>query len=234
MKKLLICDFDDTIFLSHVIKGVDKTTFEQETLFAINNFRKANNLIFINTGRSFNSFKKNNIFDYDYLCCNNGAELYDCNDKLIELHTLDQNDLKTINNYEINSNCIVKYYRAKDTAADNITAISITCNDEKEFNKMIKFFKNNLININCFYSFPKIRLVNKLIDKITTINKVLKLEQLDKSNVFAIGDGDNDYLLLKTYCSAKIEWCTPLINSLQILTVNNISQFINVLENYDK
>lgn len=233
MKKLLICDFDDTIFLSN-IKGVDKTTFEQETLCALYNFRKANNLLFINTGRSFNSFKKNNIFDYDYLSCNNGAELYDCNDKLIELHILDQNDLKTINNYEINSNCIVKYYRAKDTVDDNITAISITCDDEKEFNNMIKFFNNNLININCFYSFPKIRLVNKLIDKITNINKVLELEQLDKSNVFAIGDSDNDYLLLKTFCSAKMEWSTPLINSLKILTVKNISQFINILENYDK
>lgn len=81
--KLLVTDYDNTLELHY--EFTDNNSILKRNIIAINEFMK-NNVVCITTGRYFDAIYKtiteNNI-KFNYLCANNGAELYDKDYKLL-------------------------------------------------------------------------------------------------------------------------------------------------------
>lgn len=98
--KLLVTDYDNTLELHYDF--TDNVAILKRNIDAINNFM-INGIICISTGRHFDAIYEtliqNNI-NFNYLCANNGAELYDENYKLLFCLPLDKNDLKVLMNLD--------------------------------------------------------------------------------------------------------------------------------------
>lgn len=244
LKKILISDYDNTFHIYYddlLNKGInfshDKEYYDEKSINnKIEKFRKKN-LFCINTGRSYNSIKNvSPHIKYDFLICNNGAEIYDKDDFLINYNSLNINDIEIINNYNFNETCKIKKYCPNGIDdIKKITAVSIRCEDIKIFEEMVSYFTNTLIETNCFYQYPRIRLVNRNIDKSHAIEYLINKNYISKDLIYTIGDDDNDLPMLKNYHSSTMKWCTKNVRSLNLTEYDNIIDYINDIEvNYEK
>jgi len=233
--KLIVFDYDNTLKLpeSIVKQHTDYTSLEQyekDLIQQLNKLRKLKIKIFINTGRSFYSFIKDNNFYYDYLSCNNGCEMYDHQNNLLYSKPLDEKDIHLLNNIKPSPNYEIKTYYAKNlTTTNNLIAVSIRYFSEDGFHDFIKYLKSILNNTDCFYKYPKIRLVNAKINKQYSVRFVMKRLHLSYDEVCAIGDDDNDYVMLKNNRSFTMQWQSEKIKSLGLMSFDNIVQFIKYL-----
>ncbi len=91
--KLLVTDYDNTLELHYDF--TDNISILKRNIKAINKFMKKN-LVCIATGRHFDAIYKtlieNNI-KFNYLCANNGAELYDGTYNLLYCLPIEEQDL---------------------------------------------------------------------------------------------------------------------------------------------
>lgn len=239
--KLVCFDFDNTLKLTedHIKKYTKYTSlhsYELELNRYLEKIRKNNVKIFINTGRSYGSFLKDNEFKYDYLACNNGCEMYDKDNNLLQLNPLDQRDIMLINSLKPNFNYTIKKYYPKDTnQSDKMTAVSIQFVKDEGFGELIDYFNNNLVATSCFYKYPKIRLVNAKVNKQHSIDYVKNLLHLANNELCVIGDDNNDYIALKNNRAYVMSWQSEQLKTLNLLSFDDIVQFIKYLgRHYDK
>lgn len=233
--KMLISDYDNTIkvYYEDIIKNgitIKNKYSEKFILKRLDEFMKTN-ILCINTGRSYESIKAAcPHLKYDYLICNNGAEIYDSCDNLLYLSTLDKNDIDIINEYDFKGATIVKHYPNNINDNYSLTSVSIKTNNENDLNQIVDYFKNNLKNTFCYHKFPKIRLVNNLVDKSTGIDNLIKKINYSKEKIHVIGDDDNDYKMLKDYNSSTVKWCSDKVKKLGIKEYDSIIDCINDME----
>lgn len=94
--KLLVTDYDNTLELHYDF--TDNKNILKRNIIALNKFMK-NNIICIATGRHFNAIHEtlleNNI-KFNYLCANNGAELYNKNYNLLFCLPIEKHDLQVL------------------------------------------------------------------------------------------------------------------------------------------
>ena len=235
---IIVLDFDNTLLLSE-----DKSSFilpdnfknyELKIKSKLLSIINKNNYIIINTGRSFNSFKKLNTFPYSFLICNNGSEYYDTFDNLLKYIPLVQTDIKKFLTIKFDKNSIIKIYTPKNIL-NAITGISITINNSKIFTKTVKSLINLFDFSTVFFKYPKIRIVNTTTDKEKALEDLINIRNIKATNIFAIGDDDNDYELLKKYTSYTFPWNTEKIKSLELPTYNNLLEILKNIEyNYEK
>ena len=238
-RKILISDYDNTFHIYYDRLLEDKIKFKHNKSFydenniitKVNEFRN-NNLFCINTGRSYNSIKEvSPNLTYDFLICNNGCEIYDGQDNLLNYECMNISDIRLINGYNFNRCCEVKKYYPKDLVDDDkILAFSIKCTSKYYFDRIVSYFSKNLANTKCYYSFPKIRLVNNKINKNSAIEFLIRKNYISKDNIYVIGDDDNDYLMLTNYNSATMKWCSSNIEKLNLKKYDNIIDYINYIE----
>lgn len=238
-KKILISDYDNTFHVYYDSLLENKVEFKYKNNFydenniidRVNKFR-INNLFCINTGRSYDSLKRvSPDLSYDFLICNNGAEIYDSQDNLINYECMNIGDIKLINQYNFNQICEVKKYYPKNVyVEDKMLAVSIKCTNKSYFDELVDYFSNNLIETKCYYLFPRIRLVNNKINKNSAIELLIKRNYIFKDNIYVIGDDDNDLPMLKNYNSATMKWCSSNIEKLNLKKYDNIVDYINYIE----
>lgn len=108
MKKILISDFDDTLYINKKINNDD--------LKEIHNFRKAGNIFVIASGSSYTSFMKKKgdyKLEYDYLIINHGSTIYK-KDKIISNDIVSKEILnEIIEKYNINDDNLWSYKNPK-------------------------------------------------------------------------------------------------------------------------
>lgn len=240
-KKMLISDYDNTLHIHFEELLKNGFNFEKAEDFynknkiinSIEKFKHGNNIFCINTGRSFRSFKSIDFTNcYDYLVCNNGSELYDSNDKLLYYNSIYNKDVEIITNYSYKNNCMVKIHLPEGiTDNKKMTAVSIYCEDECEFKNLINYFNCNLSHTKCYYKFPKIRLVNNMVDKTTPIQLLIDKKYIGANMIYAIGDSDNDIALLSKFKSATMKWCSKEIKKLNLKEYEIISDYIEEIIN---
>jgi len=113
MTKIIISDFDDTLYFDGYISNID--------INSINEFRKEGNLFLIATGSSYTSFIekiKSYPIKYDYLIVNHGSSIYKNNllisNTIIDEDTLNQiisrYDLDNQNKYILKSNTYGNFF----------------------------------------------------------------------------------------------------------------------------
>jgi len=205
MKKILISDYDGTLFTneSNMNKNVEM----------INKFREQGNLFVLATGRPYcrtiTKIKRYNI-PYDYLIVGNGSFVVDKNNKVIINNIIDSEVLRDIiidlqNNEEILE---ITYYgtyeQDKVIDYDNTTYIMLKVKNRITADEVVDYISKNFSKINIYNSFNSkdfslIDIIFNISQKSNAIEDIIKLENIDNAFVYTIGDSSNDVEMIKKY-----------------------------------
>lgn len=197
--KLLVSDFDNTLFSKDYTKNV----------LSVNEFVEQGNMFVIATGRHLPYLLKDikSIeLKYKYLICNDGAIIYDKNLLCIYRKDIDNAlaksiiDLATpyigtvINDWLIDDSQI--YTKNLD---GNINAIVLNIKDRQKSIQLLDIIKNKYNEIDGYISDNWINIRHCDVTKATAIKLVSEIEKINNENIFAIGDSINDIPMLNEY-----------------------------------
>lgn len=218
MKKLVISDYDDTLFTTK--EDLDKN------IVKIKEFQEKGNLFIISTSRSWNSIheeiKKYNI-PYDYVCCNMGAGIFDKTGKQIyanfispfEKNLVEQILKQAEKNIEVTRFGIPD---VQDENSDKIVGYKIK-SDVEVLEKLIE--KLNVVSpyfkVNFKKDDKKVFLNNLSNTKEKGIEKLRQLCNLEDYEVITVGDDDVDFNMIKKYNGYRMEKSSEML-------VNNINK----------
>lgn len=202
MKKIIISDFDDTIYVNQKI--------EKEIVELVHKFREEGNLLIIASGSSYPSLISkigNSGLEYDYLICDHGCNIIK-DDKLIYYKLID-NDIveELIRDYELEkgeNNFIISMDKGNaDFDNKEISKIHISFtnkgDDFKVREKLINKY-NNKINVYCLVNYyNSIEIINGECSKLNAIQKIIDTEKIESNNIYTIGDGYSDIEMVKKY-----------------------------------
>lgn len=190
---LLVTDYDNTLELHYDF--TDNISILNRNVIALNKFMKKN-IVCIATGRHFDAINKtlieNNI-SFNYLCANNGAELYDTDYNLLFSFPIDECDLQILR--EIKENI---FFRNPYNSI-LISSANIYVNDLNKYNELKVYLNTNLKNSFIEYKFPKIKIINKKCNKLNAVNFIKMREKIENKNIYTIGDDINDADMILKY-----------------------------------
>lgn len=191
--KLLVTDYDNTLELHY--DETDNISIFKRNIKSLNKFMKKN-LVCIATGRNFNAIHKTLIeknVKFNYLCTNNGAELYDSNYNLLFCLPIDKNDLKILMNLDY------KVFLRNPYNSKLISSANLYFDNFKNFEQIKQYLDDYLTKSFIEYKYPKIKIINKNCNKLNTIKIIQDLEKIDNNNIYTIGDDLNDIKMITHY-----------------------------------
>jgi len=186
--KILISDFDGTMFDSDFNKNID----------LVNNFVSSGNIFILASGRSLYDLKKvidNYHIKIDYYICNDGATIYDefCNiiyRKDIE-NSAASKIMKTLK--EETSEFYIDTTNGLTSDIDrSVNRIIVRYKDKKKANELLNKLKKEIPNINGYLSTNWINITNKSVSKGNAIEYLINFYNLDSNNIITMGNDVND------------------------------------------
>jgi len=215
MKKMLITSFKDTLISKD-------ESISLPTMLSIDKLRKNNNLFVVATSsllRTIIDYNESYIFS-DYIISYNGAYVYDMiKDKTIYKKNIPSTILNKLTKLKSNDMAFLTlndtYYIGKSYNYDFPIEI-VDLNDfisfhkkdvyeviihykKKDLDEIIKYIKQ--FNINYFFrkkgKDTYIEIVYKDIDKYNSTKLICDKEKINTKNIISIGNGTNDYELVK-------------------------------------
>ncbi|MBE6140977.1 MAG: HAD family phosphatase [Firmicutes bacterium] len=219
--KLLVTDYDNTLELHYDF--TDNKNILKRNIFALNKFMK-NNIVCIATGRHFNAIHEtileNNI-KFNYLCANNGAELYNKNYNLLFCLPIEKYDLQVLK--KIGEKVIFRNaYNSK-----LIPSANLYINDLNEYNEIRKYLKSNLKHSFVEYKYPKIKVINKKCNKLNVIDIIRTLEEIKEENIYAIGDDINDIEMILKYNGYSLTTAKEEVKKIASKIYDELNQLIS-------
>lgn len=228
--KLLASDYDDTFYVSE--EGI------KENIKKVKEFKK-DNIFLIATGRSYEEFMdKDNIYHipYDYLIINHGTTIVK-DGKVIYSKYIDYSILEELIkdlNVEIS-----KYYRiSNEIEMDNheltpyTNKVRVKYYDKEYAKEKCNFITNKYGKYVTSHYVSKgyaLEIVNNNVDKSIAIEYVRNLEGINKKDVYTVGDGVTDKLMLTTFNGFKMENSCLEIEKLDISKVSSVSELIDIM-----
>lgn len=237
MRKMIISDFDNTLYHKGVI---DKKDIEK-----IKHFRLDGNIFVIATGSSYTSFKRKiegfNL-EYDYLIVNHGTGVYK-EDKLIYDEKLDEDILlELINRYDLSKKenyTVIKNTRGNFFSTSkkglvppeekDIAKVHIEF-DKDNYEKEVSYLKNKYkdrLNIYEILSNYDIELISNKTSKLKKIEDIIEKEKIDVKNVYTIGDGNSDYEMIKKYNGYAVGNAIKRVKKVAVKTVLSVGELID-------
>ncbi len=232
MKKLLVSDYDDTFYIN------DRDILKNIKLV---NENKSNFMFVIATGRSYYDFnKKKDLYNIEskYVILNHGASIIKDNE-LISNIIIDKSIIKSIiNDLELDKS--LEYFACSgldsrvDINNEELTKIHIkyaTIYETKEKTEELNTKYGNYIN--CYLVSKKyaIEIVSKKANKKDAILEIMELENINKDNVYTIGNGSTDAEMLKYFNGYAMKYSDNIIKKLNLKTLNSVSELINIIIN---
>lgn len=228
--KILVSDYDKTFYTDeYQVK---------ENIKAVKDFMKENVFI-IATGRSyrdFNEVKELYNLKYNYLIINHGATIlkdeniiYNCSiDNEIKNKILNDLDLdKAIYTFA----CSLKESRIP-LDKDNLTKIHVNYGNIALARKIKKYIDENYnqyVNVFLIDEHKAIEIVSANVSKASAIDKILKIDKIDFSNIYTIGDNYNDLEMVKKYKGCAIVNSVDIIKQSAIKEYNSVADLIEEL-----
>lgn len=228
--KLLASDYDDTFYVSE--EGI------KENIEKVKEFKK-DNIFLIATGRSYEEFmEKDNIYHipYDYLILNHGTTIIK-EGKVIYSKYINYSILEELIkdlNVEIS-----KYYRiSNEIEMDNheltpyTNKVRVKYYDKEYAKEKCNFITNKYGKYVTSHYVSKgyaLEIVNNNVDKSIAIEYVRNLEGINKKDVYTVGDGVTDKLMLTTFNGFKMENSCLEIEKLDISKVSSVSELIDIM-----
>ena len=230
MKKILISDYDGTIFQD------DETT--KNNIIAINKFRKKH-VFAVATGRSYEDLNK--AIDRfgikcDYYILNYGSQILDKNFKTLKSITLDDKEIDEIESFFLKRECKLEYCNDLVNASEregNIYKILVKYKDKNTLLKDYKLFtKNHKYNCYILRHHETIEIIKPSINKSHAIDFVSRYAGVYDVNV--IGDSGSDLDMIKKYNGACIKNGNIELENVARKAYNTVSEFIDYLLKEDK
>ena len=230
MKKILVSDYDNTFYINEYdiknnIQNVEK-------------FRNKDNIFVIATGRSYYDFNKKlkeYPIKYDYLIINQGATILDLDGNIIEKYIIDENiknaliqDLELYNQDTMFA-CSVLESRVS-IESSNITKIHKRFETIEEAKKMSNIINNKYSSYIISYLIPSnnaIEIISSKTNKANAIDKIANIENVDKQNIFTIGDSYNDIEMLKNFNGFCVSNAEKEVKNISIKEYQSVSELIN-------
>jgi len=219
--KLLVTDYDNTLELHYDF--TDNSSILKRNITALNKFMQKN-IVCIATGRHFDAIYEtlieNNI-KFNYLCANNGAELYDNNYNLLFCLPIEKYDLQVLK--KIGEKVIFRNaYNSK-----LIPSANLYINDLNEYNEIRKYLKSNLKHSFVEYKYPKIKVINKKCNKLNVIDIIRTLEEIKEENIYAIGDDINDIEMILKYNGYSLTTAKEEVKKIASKIYDELNQLIS-------
>lgn len=232
MKKVLVSDYDQTLYLDDEGIEVNK--------LAIRKFRDAGNIFIIATGRSFMDFKKKSdaySLEYDYVILNHGSIILDNKDNVIFCETIDKNivqDIKKNIHLEksISHFCCGLFESRVDFDYKDLTKI-----EAKYSNKEDAWSTNESINkkyseyVNSYFlSSNSIEIISSKTNKSYAIEILINKLNISKKEVITVGDGYSDIEMVKNFNGYAMEDSVPELKEIAKGFVKSISELIEIMK----
>ena len=241
--KLFVTDYDNTLYVN------DEELVE--TIKELKRIREKDIKVVISTGRSIPSIKKEVIkhsIPFDYLSCADGSLIYDKNYNLMKEHHMDKDIIKEVPNLvknityeEIQYSYDTGYENYLDLSK-NISSVNLVIFEncftkelEDRWKDLQKRFPNyNYLEYKHFYSVTKSYLYylcikNKDVSKSKGIEYLANYLNIDKDDIYVIGDSDNDYEMIRDYNGVCVEGSTDTIKSISKCVYKKISDYLKEL-----
>lgn len=230
-KKLIVSDYDGTYKKNDVIKGSEIL----ENNDAVNNFINDNNIFMFATGRVFSSFYNeyviNNLFS-DFISCANGNVIFNQNFDLIFFKTVKKDFLRSLKRYYklIDSLNLRNSYGEIDL--NSVVELEIVYKDLEAKKIILNYLHSN--SIFSYYHDPKnpltVHIFNNDFDKVDSIYIVSNMNDVNRKNIFTIGDGDNDVKMIKEFNGFSIKSAKSNLKSVSLDSYETVADFINAVK----
>ncbi len=208
MKKMIVTDYDQTFYINDDDIELNKKY--------VNKFRNLGNIFVIATGRSYTDFNTKLLkykFNYDYVILNHGATIMDANDNILlnisisnEIISKIKKDLQL--EKSLNYFCCQKIKNYTNFECNNLTKINVKYNSKEEALKISQLLNKKYNKyVNAYYvSFNSVEITASETDKSYAICRIMNKLNINKDNIFTIGDGYSDIKMIKEfngYCMKK-------------------------------
>lgn len=225
--KVLVSDYDKTFYVndSDIIENIKN----------VQDFRELGNLFIIATGRSYYDFKKKvdkyNI-EYDYVLLNHGSTILDVNNNI-----LSNFPIKDTNIYELKKElhleksiehfCCSELESRVDFNYPNLTKIAVRYLPLINIPKIKEIIEKKYPHLNAYLvSTNMLEIISKDINKSKAINIIIDKLNIDKSNIYTIGDGETDIDMIKDYNGYSMKNSVKEIKDNAIEEVESVSKLI--------
>ena len=226
--KIIISDFDGTLFIDNKVK--------KEDINKIKEFRSKGNMFIISTARNYFSVKKECLnfgIDVDYFFCDIGSCILDNNGNVLYRQYIDLNERIII------EDILEKYEKLLDIKRYGVKSLI-----EKGVENVIEYkIKGNIKDLEIIKSILDYKLVqtklqitedNKLILHSSTKEKIIEVLfrqiSIDKSNIITIGDELDDFNMLNLYDGYRMEKCNIVLKNKINKSVNSIAELISLID----
>ena len=184
----------------------------------INKYRKLGNIFVLNTGRSFESiFKEIETYDipFDYLCCNDGAVIFNSHLDVIKETVLEPNQVSKIKNLVFNSPGFIirHYYLAKERVLDEVEypiEIEVVKSPELKFDSFKNLINKDMSEIICFAWKNSLYIKNNT-SKSRALEEIARIENplMNPADIYTIGDEANDFEMIKNHHGFRMLESSP-------------------------
>lgn len=224
---LLASDFDRTFYINNFDfkKNVESLT----------DFMK-DNLFVIVTGRSYQDYMNitKNYVPVNYLVLNHGATILKDDEVIrsVSINNDTKEKLKEI--FDFNN---LEYFATKDKLSrvsineENLSKINITMQDNLVAKKAVDYINSNFKDIKAYILFHKnqFEIVSTKANKRYALEYISKKEQINRNNVYTVGDGYTDIEMIKYYNGYSVKDAVDDLKKVSVSTVNSVSEIISFL-----
>lgn len=223
--KVLVSDFDGTFFDNNYLKNIDN----------VNKFVDDGNLFIIATGRSINNLKID-IQDYDikysYLICSDGASIYDNKYNNLFYCDIDKDLINPICNLLDNDPNISITLIENDNIVSGTMANSIAGKfiDRSICEELVKKVNSDFSSVNSYLSDNYINIRNKKVSKAEAIKFLIEKYNLNKNDIYTVGDSVNDIEMCKEFKSFTFINAESDVKDVSNNIVLNFNEVLNYLK----
>lgn len=233
--KLFVTDYDGTLLIDEINLAINR-----KKLLELHNLGF---IIVISTGRSFQSIKKQVLkyqLYYDYLHCADGSIIYNKNDELIKFYAMEHDIVKDILilkkkiNLEEIQVSLPESYQDTYHKNDKIAGINLVIKPEFINNDFIQEFMNlkeKYPHYNFLYydhgNYIYLCVKKEHVNKAMGIKFMQEYLQIEKQDIYVIGDSDNDLEMIKEFNGVGIKGNNSNINKYSKKTYHQVYEYID-------
>ncbi|MCI8778149.1 MAG: HAD-IIB family hydrolase [Bacilli bacterium] len=223
--KVLVSDFDKTFYDDNYLNNID----------IVNKFVKSGNMFIIATGRSFdrlNEVIKVSDIAYSYLICNDGMNIYDNANNNIFSCSINKETLTSLYKLlESDKNIIgILLESSKDEYSSQINSIAGKFINRDICCKLVEKINEQFDDVYAYLSEYHINIRNKSASKANAIKFLIDNYNLNKEDIYTIGDGVNDSDMCECFKSFSFVNADQTVKDVSKIIVNNFKEAIDNLK----
>lgn len=233
MKKMLVTDYDQTFYINDNDMELNKKS--------VNKFMNLGNIFVIATGRSYldleNKQKLYN-FKYDYVILNHGATIMDKKNNILLNISIQNNIIPELKeSLELEKSlsyfCCSGIDSRVEFEHNDLTKINVKYeNKEQAMEKVLTINRKYGEFVNAYYvNNNSMEIISRKTNKAKAIYEIINKTEINRSNVFTIGDGYSDIEMIREFNGYCMKESVDELKKLSIKEFDSVSTLIEELLN---